>query len=64
MVLEENEGPTDWDRPHNLVLSGSWRVPHTGGLTLATVTRYVSGNPFTIQDQTFDPNRNGVLFDP
>jgi outer membrane receptor protein involved in Fe transport len=64
MRLDENEGPTDFDRPHNFVFSASWRVPHTGGLTLATVTRYLSGDPFTIQDQNIDADRNGIFFDP
>lgn len=64
MNLDENEGPTDFDKPHNFVFSGSWVVPHTHGLTLAMVTRYLSGEPFTIQDQNFDLNRNGILFDP
>jgi hypothetical protein len=31
--LDANEGPTDFDRRHNLVLSGSALVPKTGGLT-------------------------------
>jgi hypothetical protein len=62
--LGQNEGPTDFDKPHNLVLSGSWRVPHTHGLLLGLVARYLSGDPFTIQDQNFDLNRNGVLLDP
>ncbi|HSP14840.1 MAG TPA: TonB-dependent receptor [Thermoanaerobaculia bacterium] len=63
--LNANEGPTDFDRPHNFVLSASGRVPHTGGhLELATVTRYVSGDPLTIQNTSFDPDQNGVLFDP
>jgi len=64
MNLDENEGPTDFDRPHNFVFSGSWRVPRTHGLTLATVTRYLSGEPFTIFNSNFDPNRNGILVDP
>ena len=64
MNLDLNKGPTDFDRPHNLVLSASWTVPHTGGLTLATIARYVSGSPFTIQDSNSDPDRNGILFDP
>lgn len=64
MNLDLNEGRTDFDRPHNLVVSGSWRVPHTGGLTLATVTRYVSGDPLTVFDSSLDPNRNGILSDP
>jgi outer membrane receptor for ferrienterochelin and colicin len=62
--LSQNEGPTDFDKPHNLVLSGSWRVPRTHGMILGMVTRYLSGDPFTIQDQNFDLNRNGVLLDP
>jgi len=64
MNLNLNEGPTDFDRPHNLVLSGSWMVPHTGGLTLATITRYLSGDPFTIEDTNFDLNQNGLTPDP
>ncbi len=59
-----NEGPTDWDRPHNVVFGGSWALPHTGGLTLAGTVRYLSGEPFTILDTNFDLDRNGILFDP
>lgn len=62
--LDLNEGPTDFDRTHNLTLSAAWRVPHTGGLTLSTITRYLSGAPFTINDTNVDPDRNGILFDP
>jgi len=62
--LDQNEGPTDFDRPHNAVLSGSARIPHTGGLMVSAVARYLSGDPFTIQDTNFDPDLNGVLFDP
>jgi outer membrane receptor protein involved in Fe transport len=65
MRLGANEGPTDFDKPHNFVLSASGRVPHTGGhLELATVTRYVSGDPLTIQDTNTDGDKNGILFDP
>jgi outer membrane receptor for ferrienterochelin and colicin len=62
--LGRNEGPTDFDRPHDFVFSGSWRVPRTGGLTLATVVNYISGRSFTIQDTNFDVDQNGILFDP
>jgi hypothetical protein len=62
--LDENEGPTDVDRRHNLVLSGSLIVPKTGGLTIGTVLRYLSGTAFTIQDTNTDPDQNGILFDP
>ncbi len=64
MNLDANEGPTDVDRRHNLVLSGALIVPKTGGLTVSTVARYLSGTAFTIQDQSSDPDQNGILFDP
>ena len=64
MRLGVNEGPTDVDRRHNVVLSGSAVVPRTGGLTAAVVVRALSGLPFTIQDTNVDADRNGVLFDP
>ncbi len=62
--LDDNQGPTDVDRRHNFVLSGSAIVPKTGGLIVGTVFRYQSGTAFTVQDTTTDPNRNGILFDP
>jgi len=64
MNLDLNEGPTDVDRRHNLVLSGSVIVPKTGGLTIGTVVRYLSGTAFTIQDTNTDPDQNAILFDP
>ncbi len=62
--LDDNEGPTDVDRRHNFVLSGSAIVPGTGGLSVSTVFRYQSGTAFTVHDSTTDPNRNGILVDP
>jgi hypothetical protein len=64
MRLAANEGPTDTDVRHNLVLSGSAVLPHTGGLTVAAVVRALSGTPFTVLDTNTDGDRNGVLFDP
>jgi hypothetical protein len=64
MNLDANQGPTDVDRRHNLVLSGAVIVPKTGGLTVSTVARFLSGTAFTIQDQNSDPDQNGILFDP
>jgi hypothetical protein len=64
MRLDLNEGPTNFDRRHNLVFSGSTVVPKTGGLTLGTVVRWLSGLPFTIQDTNTDVDRNGITFDP
>ena len=62
--LDMNEGPTGSDRTHNFVLSFSGMVPKTGGLTVSGVYRALSGTPLTIQDTNFDPDRNGILFDP
>ncbi len=62
--LEDNQGPTDRDRRHNLVISGRAEVPHTFGMTLAGTLRMMSGLPFTIINTATDPDRNGVLFDP
>jgi hypothetical protein len=64
MRLEANQGPTDTDLRHNLVLSGSAVVPRTGGLTVGAVVRALSGKPFTLLDTNVDADRNGVLFDP
>lgn len=64
MRLDLNEGPTDFDRRHNLVVSGTLLVPRTGGLQVSWVARALSGLPFTIIDSNTDPDRNGVLFDP
>ena len=62
--LDLNEGPTDFDRRHNFVLSGTVLVPKTGGLTLSWVARAMSGTPFTISDSNTDGDRNGILTDP
>jgi hypothetical protein len=64
MRLDANQGPTDTDLRHNLVLSGSAVVPRTGGLTVGAVVRALSGRPFTVLDTNVDADRNGVLFDP
>ena len=62
--LDANLGPTDFDRRHNLVVSGTLRVPKTGGLTVSGIARALSGLPFTLIDSTSDPDQNGILFDP
>jgi outer membrane receptor protein involved in Fe transport len=62
--LDLNEGPTSFDRRHNFVFSGLWRVPKTRGFIVSTIIRALSGTPFTLQDTRFDPDRNGILFDP
>jgi hypothetical protein len=60
MRLNLNEGPTDFDRRHNFVVSGSALVPKTGGLTVSWLARALSGLPFTIVDSTVDAERNGL----
>lgn len=62
--LDLNEGPTDFDRRHNLVFSGLWEVPRTKGLIVSTIVRGLSGTPFTILDSLVDADRNGLTFDP
>jgi len=62
--LDDNEGPTDFDRTHNLVVSGSLLVPKTGGLTVSWIARALSGLPFSVTDSSTDPDRNGILIDP
>ena len=48
MHLELNEGPTDFDIPHNFTFSGTALVPHTYGLNLSWVARALSGTPFSL----------------
>jgi outer membrane receptor protein involved in Fe transport len=62
--LDANEGPTDRDRRHNLVMSARGEVPHAFGMTVAGTLRMMSGLPFTIMNTATDPDRNGILFDP
>jgi hypothetical protein len=62
--LDLNEGPTNFDQRHNLVVSGTALVPRTRGLRLAWVARALSGIPFTIFNATIDTDRNGTLLDP
>jgi len=58
--------PLNWHRDNNLVLSGQYRVPGTSwnkndGLIVAGVWRYLSGNPFSIEensDRLDNGNRN------
>jgi hypothetical protein len=62
--LDLNEGPTNVDRRHNLVISGQALVPRTKGLTLAWVVRALSGSTFTLIDSTTDPDLNGQFTEP
>ena len=62
--LELNEGPTNFDRRHNLVISGQAEIPKTTGITVAWVARALSGTRFTLTDSTTDPDRNGTFAEP
>lgn len=59
-----NDGqPVNWLREHNLVLSGSWQVPHTSfknarGLTVSGIVTYLSGDRTTIVTNTRLDNGN------
>ena len=64
MHLELNEGPTDFDIPHNFTLSGTALVPKTHGLNVSWVARALSGTPFTLINGNFDPDLNGIAGEP
>lgn len=58
--LDNDQGPTNVDRPHIFSLAGSYDVPRTRGLRLSAVFQARSGTPFTLIDTTFDLDRNGL----
>jgi hypothetical protein len=62
--LDKAWGPTAVDRRHILSISARTEIPKTGGATLATVVRYMTGAPFTIFDSGIDADRNGEPNDP
>jgi hypothetical protein len=64
MRLELNEGPTDFDVPHNFTVSGTALVPRTGGLNVSWVARALSGTPFTLTNGNVDPDLNGIQAEP
>ena len=62
--LDLNEGRLNTDIPHNFVLSGMAIVPKTGGLSVSWVARALSGTPFSLFNNTIDPDLNGSLSEP
>ncbi len=62
--LDLNEGPTNLDRRHTVTLSGRMELPWIPGLTLSAISRFMSGQPFTIHNSNIDANRNGIALDP
>ena len=53
-------GPSQYDRRHNFTLSGRTEIPVMGGITFSSVLRYMSGQPFHLQDSNFDLDQNGI----
>ena len=62
--LDAWRGPSAADRRHILSLGAQTEIPKTGGVTLSSTMRYMSGAPFTIFDSSIDADRNGELVDP
>ena len=62
--LDRKWGPMPMDRRHILSVSGRANVPRSGGATIATTVRYMSGAPFALIDSSIDADRNGELNDP
>ena len=62
--LDAWRGPGNVDRRHILSMGAQTEIPKTGGITLSSTARYMSGAPFTIYDSSIDADRNGELVDP
>jgi hypothetical protein len=61
--LDLQNGPGAVDRRHILSLGGQTEIPKTGGITLSSTMRFMTGTPFTIYDSSIDADRNGELVD-
>ena len=61
--LDLNEGPTDFDRRHNLVANATVAVPGTGGLRLSGIMRTRSAAPYSLINSRVDLNSNGLTGD-
>src|SRR6476620_7352306 len=64
MHLELTEGPTDFDIRHNFTVSGTALIPHTYGLNLSWVARYLSGSQFGLTNRALDADLNGIQAKP
>ena len=62
--LDTWRGPSNVDRRHILSIGAQTEIPKTGGVTVSTTARYMTGSPFTIFDSSIDADRNGELVDP
>jgi len=61
--LDLNYGPLNADRRHNIVFNGRYEIPHTAGLTVSGIFRYMTGSPLTLINSAVDADRNGLFFD-
>jgi hypothetical protein len=59
--LDEQFGPAGADRTHNFMMSGRVEIPKTRGLMVSGTFRALSGTPFTLTDDSTDPDQNGLL---
>lgn len=62
--LDKWRGPSAVDRRHILSIGARAEIPKTGGATVSTTVRYMSGAPFTLYDSSIDADQNGELTDP
>ncbi len=60
--LDKHQQPGETDRRHILSVSGRTELP--GGATASVVARYMSGLPFTLVNDNFDLDLNGIAQDP
>jgi hypothetical protein len=62
--LDAYRAPGAVDRRHILSIGGQTEIPKSGGVTLSSTLRYMSGAPFSLYDSSIDADRNGELVDP
>jgi hypothetical protein len=62
--LDKSWNTSGNDRRHNVVLSGRLEIPKLTGVTVSGMLRALSGEPFTIQDTSFDNDRNTIFLEP
>jgi outer membrane receptor protein involved in Fe transport len=62
--LDLGYGPLDTDRRHNFTINSRLEVPHTKGLSVSALYRFMTGRPLSLIDSNVDADRNGILADP
>ncbi len=62
--LEEYEGTSSTSRLHNANMSGRLEIPKVRGLSFSGTIRMMTGERFTIQDDTLDLDMNRINFQP